>query len=727
MRKINAALFFLLLLVPFAHANVEVTLFGPAQFTRTNGKPNVFLSSFPAVAGKGTLVVTDGDLKAQNRISSAVISINGSQILGPSDFSQKVSEKQVSVALRDSNSLSVELRSAPGSFLTIQIIQQVNADAAAVIGSSGGIIATPDDKSTIVIPQGSIPSACIILIKELINPSFHKVYSFSPSGLTFTEPVQIILKYDTTTLSPGISETDLYIGILNDNFEQIEILGDSTVDVVNKFITATTLHFSNIAVASPTNLTQVSSPAASDFLRFKTPVNNAISTRPYNYKLTDVDYHTGIDLNGDSTIRSTAFGKVFVVQSNDPINCTDHGLGNAVIIEHYRPGGTKIYSLYGHMNSISVTKDQWVNQKEAIGIMGGTGNTWQWPLGIKTCTPKNWPVHLHFEIKDLPKLENPSGTGIYWGYTPPNPDNFGYHNPVDYFDKKDVQVAFLAKADGSADVFWVQNGKRYHVLPGIIEKMSGLPTWSWDKVATYPSGVISNFEFHQKDFIVPNSNSDGLLIREINTSEVYLIENGIKRHIKSIDEFNQMGFDWNDVIIVTHDLISMFDAPPPGTWLSFVEGNPGIPGDGIIIDSNNGNIPGPFFELAIPIRLSDLAGGFSCQVFPAAGSPLISEVQLGITNFQSNGPCQVWMSALASSAGPPPTTNILQNGVLGVSTRVSPAWLQAMLQWINQWNNQYRPMCPNVSLNDLYLIYILINVWGPPYQWNTLDAAAIIK
>ena len=408
------------------------------------------------------------------------------------------------------------------------------------------------------------------------QPFICKVYSFSPSGLTFTKPVQIIFKYDPGTLSPGISEADLYIGILNDNFEIVEILQDSTVDAINKLVTATTLHFSNFAVGSPTNFSNVSPPAASELLRFKVPVNNVIWGQ-YSYDYTTIwGNHTGIDLTGDSSIRSTAFGKVVWVQPNDPTSCTDHGLGNAVIIEHYRPKPdedkpAKIYSLYGHMKSVSVQSGQWVKQREEIGIMGGTGNTWQYPVGKpRKCTPKNWPVHLHFELKDSPLegrtyLQNPSGDGIHYGYIlpPDNPDNFGYHNPADYFDKREVQVAFLAKAEDSFDVFWIQNGKRYHVLEGIIEKMSGLPTWGWDKVAKYPSDVINQFEFHQKNIIEPNGNSDGLLIRQVNTSEVYLIENGRKRQITSIDEFNQMGLDWNDVIIVTQEIMSLFVSPPP--------------------------------------------------------------------------------------------------------------------------------------------------------------------
>jgi hypothetical protein len=55
---------------------------------------------------------------------------------------------------------------------------------------------------------------------------------------------------------------------------------------------------------------------------------------------------------------------------------------------------------------------------------------------------------------------------------------------------------------------------------------------------------------------------------------------------------------------------------PQGSWLSFVEGNPGIPGDGIFL---NYNIPASFSlitsVLSSPIELGDLNNGFTVTIF----------------------------------------------------------------------------------------------------------------
>lgn len=56
--------------------------------------------------------------------------------------------------------------------------------------------------------------------------------------------------------------------------------------------------------------------------------------------------------------------------------------------------------------------------------MGGTGKG----------ETNYWGVHLHFEVKNRPVIENPTGAknypGPYWGYTPTKAENYGYVNPA---------------------------------------------------------------------------------------------------------------------------------------------------------------------------------------------------------------------------------------------------------------------------------------------------------
>jgi RHS repeat-associated protein len=94
-----------------------VTVFGPQTLTRTTGSPNVFTFSFISPAVSPYLLHIDN-----HGVTSAVVTLNGVEILGPSDFQHDEAILERSVILRPaSNSLRVELRSKPGTYLSIRI------------------------------------------------------------------------------------------------------------------------------------------------------------------------------------------------------------------------------------------------------------------------------------------------------------------------------------------------------------------------------------------------------------------------------------------------------------------------------------------------------------------------------------------------------------------------------------------------------------------------------
>lgn len=96
--------------------------------------------------------------------------------------------------------------------------------------------------------------------------------------------------------------------------------------------------------------------------------------------------HTGIDLTALSgrTIFASASGQIVATNRG-----WGGGYGNHIIISH----GNSFTTLYGHLSQINVSKGQWVNQGQAIGIMGSTG----WSTG----------THLHFEIRKNGSPQNP--------------------------------------------------------------------------------------------------------------------------------------------------------------------------------------------------------------------------------------------------------------------------------------------------------------------------------
>ncbi|MDA8178745.1 MAG: PASTA domain-containing protein [Deltaproteobacteria bacterium] len=125
--------FLTVLLVAFASAapalssdTVTLTHFGPESFVRNTGAPSPVVRTFnvPSAQGTFTLRVINGTGAGDNAVSSAVVDVNGTTILKANDFNQNVS--QISRTLinlaKAANTVSVEVKSIPSSYLTVSII-----------------------------------------------------------------------------------------------------------------------------------------------------------------------------------------------------------------------------------------------------------------------------------------------------------------------------------------------------------------------------------------------------------------------------------------------------------------------------------------------------------------------------------------------------------------------------------------------------------------------------
>ena len=107
----------------------EVTLFGPKQYVRTTGTPNVYTDTFSAIPGEAKLTVKNGNWDGSERItdaiSSASVAVNGEEIFGPDDFNQQVYLLEAPINVAEDNSISIELASNPDSYFTIEVTQEV--------------------------------------------------------------------------------------------------------------------------------------------------------------------------------------------------------------------------------------------------------------------------------------------------------------------------------------------------------------------------------------------------------------------------------------------------------------------------------------------------------------------------------------------------------------------------------------------------------------------------
>src|SRR5258708_29875917 len=104
--------------------DLPVSIFS-ATFSGSTGKPQLETQVFPLpsmVHAPFRLIVENGNSSAANRASSATLGLNGTELLGPSDFNQDISTIEMPVSLLQLNTLTVELRSKPGSVLKVSVV-----------------------------------------------------------------------------------------------------------------------------------------------------------------------------------------------------------------------------------------------------------------------------------------------------------------------------------------------------------------------------------------------------------------------------------------------------------------------------------------------------------------------------------------------------------------------------------------------------------------------------
>ncbi|MBI3354676.1 MAG: carboxypeptidase regulatory-like domain-containing protein [Nitrospirae bacterium] len=131
------------------------------MYTRDTAKPVVVDKNFSVTnAGSYTLCIINGDAAGNNRISSAVISINGIEVASPNEFNQQVGTITKPVTLNKDNLISVEVRSIPGSYITVTILgpPKINitfpANGSTLSDSSILVTGTIDDNSASVTVNG---------------------------------------------------------------------------------------------------------------------------------------------------------------------------------------------------------------------------------------------------------------------------------------------------------------------------------------------------------------------------------------------------------------------------------------------------------------------------------------------------------------------------------------------------------------------------------------------
>lgn len=195
----------LLLIAGWAHGGT-FSVFGPNTYQRETGAPVLETATFD-VANPGvpyTLIIYNGGLEDDPErgefVSSSDIYLNGSLVVGPSQFNQNVERVEVPVTLLAHNEIGIELRGKPGGQIAVEIVG-IDDEAPTLV------IASPADGA-------SLDTAAL---------TFAVNYSDSVSGIDLSTLVISIDGVDATDLFEIGDTSAQYPATLGDGQHSISV------------------------------------------------------------------------------------------------------------------------------------------------------------------------------------------------------------------------------------------------------------------------------------------------------------------------------------------------------------------------------------------------------------------------------------------------------------------------------------------------------------------------
>jgi len=152
-------------------------------------------------------------------------------------------------------------------------------------------------------------------------------------------------------------------------------------------------------------------------------------------------------------------------------------------------------------------------------------------------------------------------------------------------------------------IYVVTDGTIRHIpTPWIFEELG----YKWSNVVGVTSAHLANYTAGT-NLTTVMSHPNGTLVKTENGGTIYLIESGVKRAITSPAIFEDQGFEWDDVVVVSKAELDNYSTGAPVA--TFTEGNLLKGSDGkiyIISDSTKRHITGPAVFEGLGYRWSNV-------------------------------------------------------------------------------------------------------------------------
>lgn len=161
-----------------------VAIHAPEVFVRNAGAPRAETRALSTAGFEGPfrLHVRSGDAAGDGRVSSARVTVDGREVLGPSAFNQQRAEWTVELELGGVAALEVKLAGAPGSRLEVTLYGRRSAIVFCPTGANGAVadlqtaVNMAPENGTVLVCDGEHPADGVVVNKSL------EIRSQNPGG-----------------------------------------------------------------------------------------------------------------------------------------------------------------------------------------------------------------------------------------------------------------------------------------------------------------------------------------------------------------------------------------------------------------------------------------------------------------------------------------------------------------------------------------------------------------
>lgn len=352
----------------------------------------------------------------------------------------------------------------------------------------------------------------------------------------FREPIIIEIHYDEDDLG-SMDELQLTYGFIDDSNQWSAV--NNVIDTTNNIIRASIDHLSATAPTGPSDVSAPATPATPSALGGVNVItvywlaNSEVDLAGYEVYRNTASTGTFSNVSGDSYAGGSFDSSVLIETDCNSGTCTWND-------SNVSSGSTYYYKVSAFDSSGNYSASSSASGGASLRGSGGTGGSGG---GGRTGTPAVLQPEALGEgalmkVADSDKVYVVKSGKRFWVRTAAAFEAAGYNwsdiQTVTLADLNARPEAILFKTADSSNVYLVSQGLCRHIpSAGVFESYG----YSWSDIIT-----VSNAEAET----YPQVN----LIKLADDDKVYVIGQGLRRHIPSVEIFESYGYDWAEIVTI---------------------------------------------------------------------------------------------------------------------------------------------------------------------------------